>query len=362
MLEHLCLLDRFRSMLRTILTIAAILGIIIGVTAVVVSRKSLPTPPIVSPPPHSPYAHAIAAAGIVEAASQDISIGTPFTQIIEKVYVKAGDYVEKNTPLFKLDTLTLEAKHTTAIAKLAVKQANYQKNLALPRPEQIPIKEASVKEKEANYKDFISRFDLVEKMSNPNAISRDEYNKRQYQADIAKNQLERAKAELDLLLAGAWIKDLDVLESEIEVAKSEVAQIQTEIERSMIRAPLNGVVMRVNIRPGELAPARDLSTPLMLFGALTPLHIRVDINEAEVWRVLEGAEGTAFVRGNSSLSVDLNYMRLEPYLIPKPFLTGNARERVDTRVLQLIYEFDPGDLPIWPGQIMDVFIEAKPNL
>jgi hypothetical protein len=41
-------------------------------------------------------------------------------------------------------------------------------------------------------------------------------------------------------------------------------------------------------------------------------------------------------------------------------LTGESTERVDTRVLQVLYSFQPGDRPIYVGQQMDVFIKAPP--
>jgi len=46
--------------------------------------------------------------------------------------------------------------------------------------------------------------------------------------------------------------------------------------------------------------------------------------------------------------------------VPKRSLTGDSTERVDTRVLQVLYRFDRGDLPVYVGQQMDVFVEAPP--
>lgn len=54
----------------------------------------------------------------------------------------------------------------------------------------------------------------------------------------------------------------------------------------------------------------------------------------------------------------LRFVRFESYVIPETSLTGDSTERVDTRVLQVIYSFDRDDLPIYVGQQMDVYIEA----
>jgi HlyD family secretion protein len=59
------------------------------------------------------------------------------------------------------------------------------------------------------------------------------------------------------------------------------------------------------------------------------------------------------LRGNPEISVPLTFVRFEPYVLAKRSLTGDTTERVDTRVLQAIYEF-----AAFVGQQVDVFIAA----
>jgi HlyD family secretion protein len=116
----------------------------------------------------------------------------------------------------------------------------------------------------------------------------------------------------------------------------------------------------VNIRLGEFAQAGMLQTPLMLLGNVDRLHVRVDVDENDAWRVRSDAPAIAFVRGNREINTTIQFVRTEPYIVPKRSLTGDTTERVDTRVLQILYGFDRGDLPVYVGQQMDVFIEAPP--
>src|SRR5213076_2882800 len=101
-----------------------------------------------------------------------------------------------------------------------------------------------------------------------------------------------------------------------------------------------------------------LQTPLMVLGATDTLVVRVDVDENDAWRFKEGAKAVAFVRGNRDLSTELTFDRVEPYVTPKRSLTGESTERVDTRVLQVLYSFEHGALPVYLGQQMDLFIEA----
>ena len=101
-----------------------------------------------------------------------------------------------------------------------------------------------------------------------------------------------------------------------------------------------------------------LATPLIMFGNVDMLHLRVDVDENDAWRIKTGAAAMASLRGSKDISTALKFVRFEPYVVPKMSLTGDSTERVDTRVLQVIYSFDRADRPIFVGQQMDVFIDA----
>src|SRR2546427_8543772 len=90
-------------------------------------------------------------------------------------------------------------------------------------------------------------------------------------------------------------------------------------------------------------------------------HVRVDVDEHEAWRVRPEAKATAAVRGNAERKTPLTFVRFEPFVLPKKSLTGDSTERVDTRVLQVIYRVEDDTLPLFVGQQTDVFIDAPGN-
>lgn len=96
----------------------------------------------------------------------------------------------------------------------------------------------------------------------------------------------------------------------------------------------------------------------MIIGDVEEFFVRVDVDENDVWRFSPGADATGHLKGRSSLSVPLRFVRTEPFIIPKRSLTGSTTERVDTRVLQVLYAFNPAALHAYVGQQMDVFIQV----
>ena len=128
----------------------------------------------------------------------------------------------------------------------------------------------------------------------------------------------------------------------------------------MIRALVDGEVLQVNVRPGEFVGAPP-SQALVVLGNVTQLHVRVDIDEYDIPRFIADAPARATLKGQPDESFPLRFVRIEPYVVPKKSLTGDNTERVDTRVLQVIYAIDTGGRRLFVGQQLDVFIDAAPG-
>jgi multidrug resistance efflux pump len=172
---------------------------------------------------------------------------------------------------------------------------------------------------------------------------------------ISGEELARRSSEVDT--AAASLHEAQV---EVAAAQSQARSVRVEIERSVVRSPIDAEVLQVKVRPGEFAPAAATATPLVLLGRSKPLHVRVDVDEHEGWRVRPGAAATGHLRGNADVETPLHFVRFEPFVVPKRSLTGDSTERVDTRVLQVIYRIEREDAPFFVGQQLDVFIEAQP--
>lgn len=303
------------------LPILAAVGFLFASYTVVSSNQPMPIAEAVAEPASAPFKTFIAGSGIIEAKSQNIAVGTPLSRIVTTVAVKVGDKVKAGAPLFYLDD-------RDTVAELAIKRADLAKAQA----------DAGVAK--ASLSDSKSLNDLAEAVTDRRAISAEELLKR-------RNALGVAKAELDSALAF------------VQQAEANLANIQTTLERLVIRAPVDSVVLQINVRPGEFAQAGALNTALLVLGNLDQLHVRVDIDENDAWRFDRRSKAVAYLRGNRNIKAELELAYVEPYVIPKKSLTGDSTERVDMRVLQALYSFDRKQLPIYVGQQMDVFIEAQ---
>jgi multidrug efflux pump subunit AcrA (membrane-fusion protein) len=319
-----------------VLPLLAVIGVALAIAMVILGNRAAPAVQSAAQASKAPFGSYIFGPGIVEASTENIAIGTPVSGLVTAIYVKWGDRVKKEDPLFKVDARDLEAQLLPANTK--VKEVEVQLLSA----------DAKVNEAQATLAKAENRLRVGEGLEPGVSISAEEMANRKFDVGVEKAISASAQAQIDQIQA------------QIASAKAQVEQIRQQIKQRTIRAPVSARILQMKTRLGEYAQSGVLSTPLMLLGDDTRLHVRVDIDENDAWRFQPCAPAMASLRGNSDIKTPLQYVRTDPDVIPKVTLTGDTTQRTDTRVLQVIYSFDPTSLPLYVGQLMDVFIEAAP--
>jgi len=320
---------------KIILPLLAVIGVVIAAVMVVEGNRSSSVAQPAVQSAGAPFASYVFGPGIVEAASENISIGTPVSGIVSAIYVKWGDRVKRGDPLFKVDARDLEAQLIPANAKVREMEAQI-----LPATDKVNEAQATLAKAE-------NRLKVGESLEPGVSISAEEVANRRFDVGIDRAGLASAEAQVEQL------------KSQIASAQAQVEQIKAQIALHTIRAPISGRILQMKTRLGEYAQSGVPSTPFMVLGDDTQLHVRVDIDESDAWKFQPCAPAVASARGNPQLKTSLQYVRTEPNVIPKSLLTGDVTQRTDTRVLQVVYSFDPSSLPVYVGQLMDVFIEAR---
>ena len=253
--------------------------------------------------------HMISGAGLIEAKSRNIKVATFFSGVVDSVYVSIGNHVEKDAPLFSIDTKHAQAQRELTLASLAVAKSELKKaanDLELVQP---------------LYK------------SATQIISKETFLQRENALQIADSKVKEAQRQLDV--------------------------IDADLDRSIVKSPISGEILQVNIRKGEYVSTVSPTEAPVVVGDTSTLFIRVDFDENDASRIKPNYPAKAFLKGNASKSTPLHFETIEPMVIPKRSLTGDSAERVDTRVLQVLYSFDPKALPTYVGQQVDVLVEEQ---
>lgn len=300
------------------LLLAYAVSVVLGGRPADARTETTSTPP--SPPRDAP--EVVAGAGLVEPSSQLVGVGSQVPGVVAAVHVRVDDEVRSGEPLFTLD----DRDQTAALAAREAALVSAERTLATAAVER--------REREA-------QLALYERIADPRAIVQEELTRRRFAAEAAAARLSAAEAAVTL-------------------ARAEVAQARVGRDLRVVRAPIGGRVLQLNVRPGEFAAAAALSTPLVVIGQTRPLHVRIDVDEADIARLAPGEAAWVSPRGAPQRHDRVSFVRIEPLVVPKRSLTNAVAERVDTRVLQVIYALPDGASGFFVGQQVDAFLPAAP--
>ena len=323
----MALLPRNLSISRQVLPVLALIGAVGAVAYIATSQPDRTLEEPTREPPRATGALAtgtrVAGSGVVEPSSETIDIGAALSGLVTGVMVQPGDRVGQGQPLFMVDDRAVRAQLLQAEAGI--------------REARAAIAEAQTAQATAG-----RQLALYRSVEDAAAVSRAEVIRAEGEANAAKSRLALAQARL-------------------EAANAAAGAARTELGRLTVRAPIAGEVLAVNIRKGEYASTMSgaQSQPFIQMGQTIPLHIRVDIDESDATRVDLGKPAVVSPRGAAERQVSARFVRAEPLVVPKRSLTNSSQERVDVRVLQVIYELPDSKGLFRVGQQIDAFIPAK---
>jgi len=288
-----------------ILMTLSIIGLGVGIAAILYGDMLKSSGTVTIPSVKLPFNSFIAGTGIVEAESKNITIGSPVSGVIKKMYVQSGDKIQKGMLLFDIDDTLLQSN--------------------------ILIAQADIKAAEAKQISAKHHFDLIKnfKKVSPQMVTKKKYME-------AEDRFHETKEFLT-------------------VSKTKLAALKDQLKRYKVYSPIDGVVLRSEISEGDFFDTRSKA---LIVGS-DRINVRVSINEYDIPKFRPDTRTVAYMRGNTKEKIDLTYTYIIPYVVPKTNLTGRSTERTDTRVLQVIYAAKKTEtFPLYVGEQLDVFIKT----
>lgn len=320
-------------------------------------RPQLPPPSI---PPQAEFHDGVAGVGVVEPKGEAISVGATVSGVLLEVFHDSshvGRVLDEGEKLARIDDRQLRNQLLVHQANLAAAEASLAKLQLMPRPEELPVSAAKLKAAQTAVDLAQDRYERAKKLAERNAMSIEEVSDRKFAMEAAVHDLRRAESEDAMLRAGAWGPDVEISKAQIAVMKANIEATQREIDRCVVLCPKHATLLQVNVRQGEYVSGTS-SQPMFVLGDLSQWRLRVDIDERMIPKFQSNRPAYAMVRGDGGIKHPLRFVRLESMVIPKKSLSGAATERVDTRVMQVIYEFENPPKNVCVGQQLDVLVES----
>jgi len=352
----------------------SIIGILAGiVSAYIYGMQKKPQPPVFNPA-SNPYAKGVYSVGIIESYQtngENINIYPEVPGTVTQILVSEGETVRKGKPLLTVDDsvqrATVEQLKSQAEAALAL----LEELKAQPRKENLEVAKAQVEYAGASLKSSQDQFEKQRRSYelNPKSVSKNDLDNAENAVKVAKANLEVVRKQYELIKAGAWTYDIKNQEKQYDSLSKAFRSADALLAKYTIRAPVDGIILSIKAAVGSyISPQGAYGTytegynPVVVMGSSeTYIAVRCYIDEILIHKLPTATQMKAqmFIRG-TNISAPLEYVRVQPYVSPKIELSNQRTERVDVRVLPVIFRFQKlKNVDLYPGQLVDVYIGQK---
>jgi HlyD family secretion protein len=348
-------------------------GLATGLLAAYLSGLNKPLPPPVFPPASNAYAQGIFANGIIEsyqANGENTNIYPEVAGTISNILVAEGDTVHQGQALLTLNDSVQKATTEQLKAQAEAAKALWEELQHQPRKEVLAVAEAQMQAAQAAAHSARAQMEKQQKSYaiNAQSVSKDALDNAINTAKVAEANFRTAQTQYQLTKAGAWVYDIQNQEKQYRALYNSYLSANALLAKYTISAPSDGVVLAIKGAPGSLVSTQGVydsytqgdGPVLVMSGPQAQLQVRCYVDEILVPRLptAPSIQATMFIRG-SQTSIPLQFVRTQPYISPKIQLSDQRTERVDVRVLPVIFRFDKTAAPnVYPGQLVDVYIGA----
>lgn len=354
-----------------ILFALSFLGVLAGCYVAYFSTVTHAAEPPVFKPASNPYSTGIYAEGIVESvqpSGANVNMYPEVSGTVKTVFVHEGEAITQGTPLLLIDDSIQRSTAAQQQSQAQAAHAMLDELKAQPRKETLDVSSAQVDAAQASLK---TATDELEKQQtayeiNPGSISKDALDSAINAEAVARSNLEVAKRQYALTRAGAWIYDINNQEKQYTALEKASAASNALLGKYTLRAAHDGIVLSINTIPGAYVSPQGAYDPytqgvdpvIVLGDSDTHLNIRCYVDEILVSRLpsLSKMKAQMTIRGTDT-HIPLAFDRIQPIVSPKIELSDQRQERVDVRVLPVIFRLErPKGVSLYPGELVDVYI------
>lgn len=260
--------------------------------------------------------------------------------IVKRCSVKAGDTMRVGEPILELEDSTQRAEVEVARKNLELARAEADHVNAGVNPYRIQVAEQTAERLREKSRYWRSEGERLRKLIATHAASEQEYQAVETQRRQTEVELREQEAELEHLRKHVTAEHRALLEAKVRSARSSLELAEERLRETKLTAPFNGTVLKLLKREGEGVRAFE-PEPVVLFGDLSRLRVRAEIDERFVQRLAAGQTAMVYGRNLTGQTHPGRVALLEQVMGDKTVFARSAAERKDLDVLEVLIDMEP---------------------
>lgn len=299
----------------------------------------------------------VAALGRVEPHSEEMQVAAAMTGRLASVPLEEGDPIEQGQVIATLENADHLARVHGAEAAVAVARASL--DLVLNGARQAERDEAEAETREAEAVLSLAQLELERQqgLARRNLGSRQDLDRARSEHQVAIARLARARFHQEVIDSPPRADEQARAEAEVALAEARLAEARAVYDKSFVRSPVSGIVLRRIRRAGDQV-TEMVDTPIVVVGDTSILRVRAEVDEADIALVHLGQSAYVQADAYGERRFAGRVTRIGSQMGRKALRNEQPAERVDTRVLEVLIELESGsDLPV--GLRVDTYLELS---
>jgi ABC exporter DevB family membrane fusion protein len=306
--------------------------------------------------------HYISGPGAVEPVSEDIKVGSELSGKLQSVLVEEGDRVRAGQVVAVLVNADLEAQIQTSAAQVKQREAELRKTVNGARDQERRQAYSSMQESAAVLENARAEMERHNQLFTEGIISREDNERYVREFDVARAQFDEAQQHHALIDDKPREEDVAAAQAALDLSKAQLAQAEAVYQKTLIRSPIDGVILRKHHRAGEsVSNSSTVPDPIVTIGDNSVLRVRVDVDETEVAHVRVGQPAYVTADAYGKQRFTGHVVRVGDELGRKNVRTDEPTEKVDTKILETLVQLDP-DVQLPVGLRVDAYINTDQDM
>jgi HlyD family secretion protein len=293
-------------------------------------------------------ARLVSGPGRVEPSTEDIKLGSELSGKLKSVNVEEGDPIHRGQVLAELENGDYLAQVASAEADVKAKEATLRKVVNGARSQERREALSGVRAQQATMDNAKAEAERYQKLFAAGVVSREESERYAREYDVARANYQEAVEHHSLVDDKAREEDRTLAEANLQFAHAQLDEARARYEKTLIKSPIDGVVLRKHHRKGEsVSNSSTTPDPILTIGDKRILRVRIDVDETEVSKVAVGQKAYVTADAYGKEQFWGRVIRVGQQLGRKNVRTDEPTEHVDTKILETLVELEPGtQLPI----------------
>jgi multidrug resistance efflux pump len=308
---------------------------------------------------HSPSTagpHLICASGRIEGATAEIKLRPQLAGCVSKILVKEGQFVQAGELLLELDDAEFSQEVVVAEAELHLAEAQLERLVHGAHEKQRAEAAALYRAKQAELERAQIMWQRIEDLRRTQAVTDQEADNHRTLVAGLRAEVEAADAHLQLLNCPARADEVKIETARVEMARARWKLAKVQLERSHLRSPIKGQVLKTGVEAGELVgPASP--EPAIIVADTSRCCVRGFIEEMDARDVRIGMSVTVTAEGLRGQQLRGRVVRLSPRMNDKSLWNDHPAERLDTKTREVMIELNGPPLVV--GLRVDVVIDPS---